>query len=203
MGVLYPLLPFGLSSPTRNRGQSSYSGFPQNRSPLKGNPPFWGKPSALAHYCFRGRHLCGAAMLCRLQCARCAKRVAHCRRTTRLALGTHTVAACCGSAPNKCASCTGWGRAATCKRGRMFAHGASLAERRVVPSSKEKRRARGRAPELFYYKSAPSVASEAATPGAILYKSLGSRGIMPLAGVQGRRPCLVQRAEPLPAYAPK
>ncbi len=83
------------------------SGFPQNRSPLKGNPPFWGKPSALAHDCFRGRHLYGAAMLCRLQCARCAKRVAHCRRTIRLALGTHTVAACCGSAPNKCASCTG------------------------------------------------------------------------------------------------
>ena len=77
-------------------------------------------------------------MLCRLQCARCAKRVAHCRRTIRLALGTHTVAAYCGSAPNKCASCTRLVRAATCKRGRMLAHGASLAERRVAPSSNEK-----------------------------------------------------------------
>ena len=30
------------------------------------------------------------------------------------------------------------GRAATCKRGRKFAHGASLAEWRVIPSSNEK-----------------------------------------------------------------
>ena len=69
------------------------AGFPQNRSPLKGNPPFWGKPSALGHEGYRGRRLCGAAMLCRLQCARFAKRMAHCRRTLRLALGTHFVAA--------------------------------------------------------------------------------------------------------------
>ena len=34
-------------------------------------------------------------------------------------------------------ACEVAGRAATCKRGRKFAHGASLAERRVVPSSKE------------------------------------------------------------------
>ena len=46
----------------------------------------------------------------------------------------HTVAACCGSAPNKCTSRTRLVRAATCKRGRMLAHGACLAERRVVPS---------------------------------------------------------------------
>ena len=77
-------------------------------------------------------------MLCRLQCARCAKRVAHCRRTIRLALGTHTVAACCGSAPNKCASCTGGGRAATCTVGEHSPTLASLAERRVVPSLNER-----------------------------------------------------------------
>ena len=43
-------------------------------------------------------------------------------------------------------------------------------------------------PHIFYYKSAPSVAGAAATLGAILYKSLGSRGIMPLAGSRGRAP---------------
>ena len=96
------------------------AGFPQNRSPLKGNPPFWGKPSALGHEGYRGRRLCGAAMLCRLQCARFAKRMAHCRRTLRLALGTHFVAADLqeraqmpavqvwlgGSTPNKFTSCS-------------------------------------------------------------------------------------------------
>ena len=82
------------------------AGFPQNRSPLKGNPPFWGKPSALGHEGYRGRRLCGAAMLCRLQCARFAKRVAHCRRTLRLALGTHFVAA---DLQEGCALCKfGW-----------------------------------------------------------------------------------------------
>ena len=59
------------------------AGFPRNRSPLKGDPPFRGKPSALGHEGVRGRRLHGAAMLCRLQCARFAKRVAHCRRTFR------------------------------------------------------------------------------------------------------------------------
>ena len=50
------------------------AGFPRNRSPLKGNPPFRGKPSALGHEGVRGRRLHGAAMLCRLQCARFAIR---------------------------------------------------------------------------------------------------------------------------------
>ena len=59
------------------------AGFPRNRSPLKGNPPFRGTPSALGHEGVRGRRLHGAAMLCRLQCARFANRVAHCRRTSR------------------------------------------------------------------------------------------------------------------------
>ena len=59
------------------------AGFPRNRSPLKGDPPFRGTPSALGHEGVRGRRLHGAAMLCRLQCARFAKRVAHCRRTFR------------------------------------------------------------------------------------------------------------------------
>ena len=46
-----------------------------------------------------------------------------------------------------------------------------------------------RAPILFYYRNAPSVAASPATLGAILYKSTGSRGIMPLAGSRGRAPC--------------
>ena len=46
------------------------AGFPRNRSPLKGDPPFRGTPSALGHEGVRGRRLHGAAMLCRLQCAR-------------------------------------------------------------------------------------------------------------------------------------
>ena len=139
MGVLFPLLPFGYSSPTREefsplswkccyplpagrvmlkreiectpltweycspsfpsgippplvKSAVLYhgsidcplpAGFPRNRSPLKGNPPFRGTPSALGHEGVRGRRLYGAAMLCRLQCARFAKRVAHCRRTFR------------------------------------------------------------------------------------------------------------------------
>ena len=58
-------------------------GFPPKSFPLKGNPPFQGTPSALGHEGVRGRRLRGAAMLCRLQCARFAKRVAHCRRTFR------------------------------------------------------------------------------------------------------------------------
>ena len=58
-------------------------GFPRNRSPLKGDPPFRGTPSALGHEDVRGRRLYDAAMLCRLQCARFAKRMAHCRRTSR------------------------------------------------------------------------------------------------------------------------
>ena len=41
-----------------------------------------------------------------------------------------------------------------------------------------------RAPMLFYNKSAPSVAGVAAILGAI-FKSKGSRGIMPLAGSRG------------------
>ncbi len=45
-----------------------------------------------------------------------------------------------------------------------------------------------RAPMLFYNKSAPKVTGEAVTFGAMLYKSLGSRGIMPLAGSRGRAP---------------
>ena len=49
-------------------------GFPPKSFPLKGNPPFWGKPSALGHEGVRGRRLHGAAMLCRLQCARFAIR---------------------------------------------------------------------------------------------------------------------------------
>ena len=48
--------------------------FPPKSFPLKGNPPFWGKPSALGHEGVRGRLLHGAAMLCRLQCARYAIR---------------------------------------------------------------------------------------------------------------------------------
>ena len=40
-------------------------------------------------------------------------------------------------------------------------------------------------PHTLYNKSAPSVAVAAATLGAKLYKSLGSRGIMPLAGSRG------------------
>ena len=91
MGVLFPLLPFGYSSPTREEfsplsWKYCYplpAGFPRNRSPLKGDPPFRGTPSALGHEGVRGRRLHGAAMLCRLQCARFAKRVAHCRRTFR------------------------------------------------------------------------------------------------------------------------
>ena len=77
-------------------------GFPPKSSPLKGNPPFWGKPDAIdalrsnrytfgaarrdwrgaqqsldfrfGHEGVRGRRLHGAAMLCRLQCARFAIR---------------------------------------------------------------------------------------------------------------------------------
>ena len=40
-------------------------------------------------------------------------------------------------------------------------------------------------PHIFFNKSAPSVAVSPATLGAILYKSKGSRGIMPLAGSRG------------------
>ena len=91
MGVLFPHLPFGLSSPTREEfsplsWEYCYplpAGFPRNRSPLKGNPPFQGTPSALGQEGVRGRRLYGAAMLCRLQCARFAKRMAHCQRTSR------------------------------------------------------------------------------------------------------------------------
>ena len=38
--------------------------------PPERDPPFLGKPSALGHEGVRGRRLRGAAMLCRLQCAR-------------------------------------------------------------------------------------------------------------------------------------
>ena len=74
-----PLLPFGLSSPVFETGCRPLTweyclppscGFPPKSFPLKGNPPFWGKPSALGHEGVRGRRLHGAAMLCRLQCAR-------------------------------------------------------------------------------------------------------------------------------------
>ena len=55
-------------------------------------------------------------------------------------------------------------------------------------------------PMLFIIRSAPSVAGAAAALGAILYKSKGSRGIMPLAGSRGRAPCTLPpgcRAAPL------
>ena len=44
------------------------------------------------------------------------------------------------------------------------------------------------APILFYYKSAPKCAGNAAHFGALLYKSLGCGDDIPT-GVQGRRPC--------------
>ena len=52
-------------------------------------------------------------------------------------------------------------------------------------------------PHTFYYKSAPKVTGGAVTFGAILYKSTGSRGIMPLAGCRGRAPARAQGAAPL------
>ena len=74
-GVLFPLLPFGIKCypQTWEYCYPLPAGFPRNRSPLKGNPPFRGTPSALGHDGVRGRRLHGAAMLCRLQCARFAK----------------------------------------------------------------------------------------------------------------------------------
>ena len=163
MGVLYPLP----------------AGFPRNRSPLKGNPPFRGTPSALGHEGVRGRRLHGAAMLCRLQCARFAKRKAHCRRTSRQPSALIRsprrsrggYAACerlvSGSTPNKITSCQGTSRSgcALFRLRKRFHRARGRSEQvhvwrlhfeldnvvssdvtlgvRIIPSLKEKRRARG------------------------------------------------------------
>ena len=71
------ITPFLRVSPLICPTENTFGGDP-DRSPLKGNPPFRGTPSALGHEGVRGRRLRGAAMLCRLQCARFAKRMAHC-----------------------------------------------------------------------------------------------------------------------------
>ncbi len=152
MGVLFPLLPFGLSSPAREEVSPltlKYcyplpAGFPRNRSPLKGNPPFRGKPSALGYEGVRGRRLHGAAMLCRLQCARFAKRVAHCRRTVR------QPSALIRSPP------TFKRRQAACESlaGRLHSERDNIVSCDVpfgvfvIPSSKEKHRTRGRSKQV-------------------------------------------------------
>ena len=74
-------------------------GFPPKSFPLKWDPPFWGKPSALGHEGYRGRRLCGAAMLCRYF----ASRPRHSLRRRRLARGLRPVQVWLGgSTPNKC-----------------------------------------------------------------------------------------------------
>ena len=120
------------------------AGFPRNRSPLKGNPPFRGTPSALGQEGVRGRRLCGTAMLCRLQCACFAKRVAHCRRTVR------QPSALIRSPP------TFKRRQAACESlaGRLHSERDNIVSCDVpfgvfvIPSSKEKRRARGRSKQV-------------------------------------------------------
>ena len=71
--------------------ENTFGGDP-DRSPLKGNPPFRGTPSALGH---ERRH-CGTfavPQIMPLAMRPLREEMAHCRRTTRPALGTHFVAA--------------------------------------------------------------------------------------------------------------
>ena len=49
----------------------------------------------------------------------------------------------------------------------------------------------------FYNKCAPGVAGAAAMLGAILYKRMGSRGIMPIAGCRGGAHAGVKGQSPL------
>ena len=87
-GVLCPLpAGFPLMSPTEN----TFGGDP-DRSPLKGNPPFRGTPSALRHK-RRRSGTSAVPQIMPLAMRPLREEMAHCRRTLRPALGTHLVAA--------------------------------------------------------------------------------------------------------------